>query len=101
MTELPDEQRWSLQGHLVGEWADELMSTWTKTRQAGDTRKCIVELVEVTSIDRNGEAVLAELMRQGVAFIASDVYTKHLLQNLRSELEPGRLDKKQEGESNN
>jgi hypothetical protein len=101
MTELPDEQRWSLQGHLVGEWADELMSTWTKTRQAGDTRKCIVELVEVTSIDRNGEAVLAELMRQGVAFIASDVYTKHLLQNLRSELEPRRLDKKQEGESNN
>jgi ABC-type transporter Mla MlaB component len=89
MTDFPDEQRWSLQGHLAGEWADELMSTWTTTRQAGDTRKCIVELFEVTSIDRNGEAVLAELMRHGVDFIASDVYTKHVLQNLRNELEQG------------
>jgi hypothetical protein len=100
MNELPNEQRWALQGHLVGEWADELMSTWTKTRHAGDTRKCIVELVEVASIDRNGEAVLAELMSQGVEFIASDVYTKHVLQNLRSELEPSRMDKKQKSESN-
>jgi hypothetical protein len=95
MTELPDEQRWSLQGQLAGEWADELMSTWTKARQAGDTRKCIVELVEVTSIDRTGESTLAELMSQGADFIASDVYTKHVLQNLRSELEQGRLDEKQ------
>ena len=100
MNELPDEQRWSLQGHLVGEWADELMSTWRKTRQVGDTRKCIVELIEVTSIDRNGEAVLAELMSQGVEFIASDVYTKHVLQNLRSKLEPSHMDKKQKSESN-
>ena len=87
MTDLPDEQRWSLQGRLVGQWADELKSAWGKARHAGDTRRCIVELIEVTSIDRNGEAVLAEIMSQGVEFIASDVYTKHLLQNLRSELE--------------
>jgi hypothetical protein len=73
MIDFPDLQRWSLQGHLVGEWADELMSTWTKVRQAGDTRRCVVELVEVASIDRNGEAVLAEIMNQGVEFIASDV----------------------------
>jgi hypothetical protein len=101
MTDLPDEQRWSLQGHLVGEWADELMSTWTKTRQAGDTRRCIVELVEVTSIDRNGEAVLAEIMSHDVEFIASDVYTKHVLQNLRSELERSRMDEEQRREGDN
>ena len=75
-----------------------MMSTWTKTRQAGDTRKCIVELVEVASIDRNGEAVLAEFMNQGVEFIASDVYTKHVLQNLRSELEQSRMDEKRRSE---
>jgi len=101
MTDLPDEQRWSLQGHLVGEWADELMSTWTKTRQGGDTRRCIVELVEVTSIDRNGEAVLAEIMSHDVEFIASDVYTKHVLQNLRSELERSRMDEEQRREGDN
>lgn len=98
MIDFPDLQRWSLQGHLVGEWADELMSAWTKTRHAGDTRRCIVELVEVGSIDRNGEAVLAEIMNQGVEFIASDVYTKHVLQNLRSELEQSRMDEKRRSE---
>ena len=87
VTDFSDEQRWSLQGQLVGEWANELMSAWTKTRQPGDRRKCIVELVEVTSIDRNGEGVLRELMSQGVDFIASDVYTKHILHNLRTELD--------------
>ena len=86
ITDLPDEQRWSLQGQLIGQWAAELKSSWGEAHQAGETRRCIVELNEVTSIDRNGEAVLAEIMTQGAEFVASDVYTKHLLRNLRSEL---------------
>ena len=89
-TDSSAEQRWSLQGQLVGQWAAELKSTWSETRRIDDRRRCIVELIEVTTIDRNGEAVLAEMMSQGVEFIASDVYTKHLLQNLRSELEQSR-----------
>jgi len=97
MTDSPDEQRWSLQGQLVGDWAAELKLRWREAREARDTRKCIVELIEVTSVDRNGEAVLTELMGQGVEFVASDVYTKHLLQNLGSELERLRVKEKQEG----
>jgi hypothetical protein len=64
----------------------ELESTWRKTRNPGDTRRCIVDLTEMTAIDRSGEAALAEIMTQGVEFIASDVYTKHLLRNLRNTL---------------
>jgi hypothetical protein len=97
VTDLPDEQRWSLEGQLVDEWAAELKSRWREARQAGDTRKRILELIEVTAIDRNGEAALAEIMNQGVEFIASDVYIKHLLQNLRSELERSRMKGKQDG----
>ena len=99
VTDLPDEQRWALQGQLVGQWAAEFESAWTGARQVGDTRRRIVELIEVTSIDRNGEAVLAELMSQGVEFIASDVYTKHLLRNLRRELKRSRMKRKQDGGS--
>jgi len=95
ITDLPDEQRWSLQGQLVGQWAAELKSSWREAHQAEDTRKRIVELIEVTSIDRNGEAVLAEIMTQGAEFVASDVYTKHLLRNLRSELKRSRTTDKQ------
>jgi hypothetical protein len=100
VTDLSDEQRWSLQGQLVGQWAVELQSTWREARQAGHTRRCIVELIEVISIDRNGEAILAEMMSQGAEFIASDVYTKHLLVNLRSELKRNRMEGKQDGGGN-
>jgi uncharacterized protein YbjT (DUF2867 family) len=36
---------------------------------------------ETPSIDRDGEAVLAEMMSQGAEFISGDVYAKHLLRN--------------------
>jgi hypothetical protein len=64
----------------------------------GDTSKCIVELTEVTSIDRNGEEALLEIMSHGGEFVASDVYTKHLLQNLRGELERSRINGKQDSD---
>jgi hypothetical protein len=100
ITDSVDEQRWSLQGQLVGQWAAELRSTWKEAHHMGDTRKCIVELIEVTSIDRNGEEVLAEIMSQGAEFISGDVYTKHLLRNLRSELKRSRMKGKQDGGGN-
>src|SRR6266700_873886 len=91
ITDLPDELRWSLQGHLVGQWADELKATWKEAHHAGDMRRCSVDLIDVTSIDRNGEAVLAEMMSDGAEFISGDVYTQHLLRNLRSELKRARM----------
>ena len=89
-----------MQGQLVGEWAVELQSTWRKAHHAGDTGRSIVELIEVISIDRNGEAVLAEIMSQGAQCIAGDVYTKHLLRNLRSELKRSRMEGKKDGGGN-
>jgi hypothetical protein len=90
ITDSSDEERWSLQGLLIGQWAAELKSTWKERRHAGNTRRCIVELIEVTAIDHNGEAVLAEIMSQGAEFIAGDVYAKHLLRKMRSELRRNR-----------
>ena len=97
ITDLPAEQRWSLQGQLVGQWADELKSTWKEGHHAEDMRRCIVDLIEVTSIDRNGEAILAEIMSDGADFISGDVYTKHLLRTLRDELKRARMKAKQDG----
>jgi ABC-type transporter Mla MlaB component len=62
ITDLPYEQRWSLQGRLVDEGAAELKSTWREARYTEETRRCIVELIDVTSIDQNGEAILADVM---------------------------------------
>jgi hypothetical protein len=86
ITDSPDEQRWSLQGRLVDQWAIELGSTWRKLHNLGDTRRCVVELTDVTLIGRSGEAVLAEMMSAGAEFIASDVYARYVLRRLRNEL---------------
>jgi hypothetical protein len=91
ITDLPGEQRWSLEGQLVGEWAAELRSTWRKAGNAGATKTCIVDLIEVTAIDKSGESVLAEMMSQSAEFISGDVYTEHLLRKLRRELKRGRI----------
>jgi hypothetical protein len=100
ITDLPGEQKWSLQGQLVGQWAAELKSTWREAHHPGGTRRCIVDLIEVTSIDRDGEAVLAEIMSEGAEFVSGDVYTKHLLRNLRSDLNRSRRKGKQDGGTN-
>jgi len=85
ITDFPNEQRWSLEGRLVGPWAAELTSTWRETRCQGDARRCIIELNNVTIIDRTGEAALAEIMSQGAELIAGGVYTKQRLGELRNE----------------
>ena len=99
ITDSADEQRWSLQGQLVGQWATELKSTWQEAHYIVDTRRCIVDLIEVTSIDRNGEAILAEIMSQGAEFISGDVYTEHLLRNLRHKVKRSRVKRKQDAGS--
>ena len=99
ITDLADEQRWSLHGQLVGEWTTELKSAWKEAHRAEDMRRCVVDLIEVTSIDRDGAAVLAEIMSDGAEFISGDVYTEHLLRKLRHELKQSRSKENQDGGS--
>ena len=85
VTDLPNEQRWCLEGRLAGPWAAELRLAWRNAHHEGDKRRCVVELSDVPFIDRSGEAVLTEIMSQGAEFIARDVYINQLLERLRSE----------------
>jgi len=79
-TETPAEERWILQGRLVGLWVSELRRSWKQTHRTGNDRKCIVDLNEVTFIDRKGERLLRTMSKEGAQFIASGIYIKHLLQ---------------------
>ena len=79
-TETPVEERWILQGRLVSLWVGELRRTWKKTHRAVGNRRCVVDLSEVTFIDKKGEALLRTMSKQGAQFIATGIYIKHLLQ---------------------
>jgi anti-anti-sigma regulatory factor len=79
-TETPAEEKWILQGRLVGLWVSELRRNWKKAHRADDRRRCVVDLNEVTFIDKNGETLLRTMSKQGAQFIATGIYIKHVLQ---------------------
>ena len=83
-TETPAEDTWILQGRLVGLWVSELRRNWMKTRRADDNRKCVIDLNEVTFIDKKGETLLRTMSKQGAQFIATGIYIKHVVQQMSS-----------------
>lgn len=76
------EQRWCLHGRLAGPWVAELRSCWKYARDRAPLVRAIVDLKEVTFIDRAGEALLAEMRSAGAEFIATGVEHQHLVATL-------------------
>ena len=83
MTENALEQRWVLQGRLTGAFLVELTANWHANRNCPSTRDLVVDLNEVTGIDKDGEQVLLMMINDGAKFVANGVYTKHLLESLQ------------------
>ena len=84
VTATPTEERWILQGRLTVPWVRELRTNWRKKHRLGAKRACVVDLSQITLIDRSGERFLRGLKKEGVQFIADGVYTKHLLEHLNA-----------------
>jgi hypothetical protein len=76
------EQRWVLQGRLTAPFLEELIESWRSSRDRRPTLNRVVDLNEVTCIDKDGEQVLLMMIRDGARFVASGLYTKHLLESL-------------------
>src|SRR5258707_413694 len=81
-SETPAEERWILHGRLIHPWVQELRTCWKKNHRADARRACIVDLNEVTFIDKSGERLLCKLAKEGAQFTASGTYTKHILEHL-------------------
>ena len=75
-------QRWTLQGRLSGPWVAQLKLNWKESHSLNGNRKCVVDVSGVTFVDLDGERVLAAMMKEGAEFIATGVYTKHILETL-------------------
>lgn len=81
ITETALEENWVLQGRLTKRSVSELVASWT-SRPPGRCR--IVDLNEVTLIDKSGEEVLLMMVHDGAKFVATGVYTRHLLEQLKA-----------------
>jgi anti-anti-sigma regulatory factor len=42
----------------------------------------VVDLTGVTFIDKSGEKALADLSKEGAEFVATGIYTRHVLHNI-------------------
>jgi anti-anti-sigma regulatory factor len=82
ITDEPWGQRWTLQGRLSGPWVAQLKSSWKKSHGSNGNNKCVVDVSGVTFVDLQGERVLAAMVKDGAEFIATGVYTRHILEAL-------------------
>src|SRR6201981_2163742 len=78
----PAEERWILHGLLTDPWVQELRACWKKSHRTDVRRVCIVDLNEVTFIDKCGERLLRLLARDGAKFPAGGIYTRHIIEHL-------------------
>src|SRR5712664_31216 len=81
--ETATDRRWIVQGRLVGPWVNELRTTWKRAHRSEDKRACIIDLNDVTSIDKSGERLLRAMSKKGAQLIATGMYIKHVLEQLR------------------
>lgn len=77
------ERRWIVQGSLVGPWVRELRTTWKRAHRSHDKRACIIDLNDVTFIDKSGERLLRAISRKGAQLIACGMYVKHVVEHLK------------------
>jgi outer membrane protein TolC len=85
-SETPSEERWVLHGRLTGPWVRELRACWKKNHGRDKQRACIVDLSEITFIDKSGERLLRLLVREGAQCMATGVYVKHVFEQLTTKV---------------
>jgi hypothetical protein len=83
ISDLPFEQRWTLQGRLCGQWAIDLQQKWEESRKAREGHACVVDLEDVISVDRSGEETLFQMVIEGARLIASRAYMKRVIESLK------------------
>jgi len=82
----PDRRRLLLEGKLVAPWAAELRNECRKAAAELRGRELVIELRNVTCISEDGQNVLLELMKEGVKFRSSGVFTKHVIKQLAGKI---------------
>jgi hypothetical protein len=76
-------RRGIVQGRLIGSWVSELRTTWKRANLSQDKRTCIIDLDDVTFIDKSG-AWLRAMSKKGARLIAEGQYVKPVLEQLKS-----------------
>jgi len=80
------QQKLILEGTLVHPWTAEVEKAWRGVASGDSDRKPIIDLQNVTAINRDGEETLYKLMSQGSRFRCVDVFTKDVLKRVAKKI---------------
>ena len=82
VVESDGQQKVVLEGTLVHPWTEEVERVWRGVASGVIDRKPIIDLQNVTAINRDGEKTLYKLMSQGARFRCVDVFTRDVLKRV-------------------
>ncbi len=71
-----------LEGKLAGPWVDELEKSWCSIREPPGDRALMVDLNDVTFIDRAGEMLLKQMHAAGTMLLAEGPYISQRLRRI-------------------
>ena len=89
ITETATEIRWVLQGRLFGSQVTRVKANWSTANRMRKGRACIVDLGELTFLDKRGRRLLRAMSRDGAQFIASGLHNGLLIEELKISSERG------------
>ena len=78
-----DSLTFQLEGRLMGPWVTELRECWRRTSCDGK-RAVHIDLRALTYVDAAGEALLADLYRQGADLFACDCQMKAIVAEIEN-----------------
>jgi hypothetical protein len=76
------QRRLVVEGKLIAPWAAELKRACEEARANLRGRELVIEMKQLTAIDLEGENVIIELIKSGIRFHCSGVFTKHVVKEL-------------------
>ena len=83
ITETPTEIRWVLQGRLSGSQVTRVKGNWSTANRMRKGRTCIVDLEELTFLDKRGRRLLRAMSRDGAQFVAGGLHNRPLIDELK------------------
>ena len=76
------ELRFRLEGRLAGAWVTELRLSWQTAQSTVRGRKTTLDLGEVDFVDADGQSLLEEMHRHGVALNAASPLIRELVHEI-------------------
>ena|ERR1700730_3475764 len=78
----PSQRTLVVEGALVGPWVAELRTSWRNACQELSGRKLVVDMKNLTTMSREGEAAIFDLIKEGAKFSCGGLLTKYVLKQL-------------------